>query len=123
MADVKEIFKKIGEYITSALEFLLSDDDKDGIPLVVEWAAMDVKIVGMINPLDLTDSEKQLAARVLTDFGKHVTVEELERMVEIKRTGAMDNLQNATLDAVVGDATARYMVEKHARRRKAGKTA
>lgn len=118
---LNETIKAIGSHIASVLNFLISDEDKDGIPLVIEWALVAVKLIGMFNPVSLTDSEKQVAGRVLVEFAKHVTVEELERLIEIKKTGAFKVISSPMLDMVVGNATAIYLVEKKARR--TGKTA
>lgn len=118
---ITDTIKKISEYITNVLEFLLSDKDKDGVPLVVEWAIIAVNIISKFNPLSLTDSEKQVAARILVDFGKHVTVEELERLLEIKKSGSMEMISSPLMDIVIGDVTARHITAKKIR--KSGKTA
>ena len=112
MAD-ETVFEKIARYAKAVLGFLMSDEDQDGIPLVVEWAVIVVQIIGSFkNPMELTEAEKRQAARVLLEAGKYISVEQLERMLEIKKTGALDNLQSQTLDLILGDVTARFVAER-----------
>lgn len=108
-------YEWLASQVRSAFGWLFADDDGDGMPNILEVAHTIVSVVSLFNSREPSDAEKREYARAVLSFSKHATVEQLERIVDIKRQGHLDSLESAQMDMALGTALSVHVHEKKGR--------
>jgi len=75
---------------------------------LIEIAGIVVKVISMFNA-EPTEAEKREAARNAIKFLKYVPAEDLARLAELKKAGAVDGLHDYQMDALLGNVIAAHV--------------
>jgi len=126
---IKEILKDVGGFIQKVVDYLQSEEGQETVEktvgTIVEVAKVVVKILLLINN-PLSDAEKRELARRQMEFFRECPLADLEKILQAKRDGLLDNLTNKHLDGLVGNVTAIKLngLKKEAKKmkKKKGKT-
>jgi hypothetical protein len=110
--DKRPWYEWIAFQLKSAFQWLWDDDDGDGLPNILEAAMTIVSTISLFNSREPSDLEKSVAARNVLTFMKFVPRSDLERLVELKQTGALDRMKSAQMDQALGIMTAAHVEDK-----------
>ncbi len=111
------VFQDILDGIRKFAEWIKGGEAADLLEKIADVALMVVSVIDMFNDPLSPDRKRETAWNIMR-FLKHAELETLEKIVELKKTGALDKVGPHHIDLVMGIALSSHVREK---RRRAGK--
>jgi uncharacterized membrane protein YiaA len=105
-------FDKIVEFLKQIFEYLKSEKGHEDVAKIAEVVGIIIRIVGMFSSEPPSNERKREYVYAMTKFLKVIPLSEFEKLVEAKRSGALDKLEDFEMDAAIGVALAEYIQAK-----------
>ena len=106
--------------IKDFFDWLSDEKTKEQLENIANLVFTIITVVGKFNDEPGNETKREYVRGVLRFF-KYASVEDLEKALELKKTGALDGLESYDMDALLGVTTAQYIKDKK-EKKKVGKT-
>jgi len=104
-------FDSLVEKIKALIEWLGRDETQEVIKEVVEVATKVIGVIALFNDEPSNERKREYAWTVMK-FLKYSDAETLEKMMELKKTGALDTMEAYEIDAIMGTSVAAFIKKK-----------
>lgn len=108
----ESLWSKIKGVLKKAYEWLDSDKPEEAIGTIASVVGVIIKVIALFNA-PLSNAEAREMTRQMLKFFKYADIKDLEELIELKRTGALDNMQPEERDVQIGVVTSAFI--KHRR--------
>ena len=106
------LLETVAAFLKQIFEYLKIDMGQEDIKKIAEVVGIVIRVVGTFSSEPPSNERKREYVYAMTKFLKVIPLEEFEKLVDAKRSGALDKLEDFEMDAAIGVALAGYIQAK-----------
>jgi len=106
-----EWFNKLVDKVKEIIEWLGREETKEAIADIVELATKIIAVIGTFNDEPSNERKREYAWAVMK-FMKYSDIDTINKMLELKMKGTLDNMEAYEMDAILGTSLAAHIKAK-----------